>query len=117
MVLLLLVSLTAVVGTGLVTYAIRNNAGPLAGIVTAETSLVRPVIAAERYDEARELDGARARTPRPGRAWRNVHELLANLMLVLIGLHVTGVIFSSFAHRESLVRAMITGRKPVHPDR
>lgn len=40
-----------------------------------------------------------------------VHELLANGMLVLIGLHVLGVIVASFEHGENLVRAMITGRK------
>lgn len=40
-----------------------------------------------------------------------VHEVMANGMLVLIALHVAGVIFVSVRHGENLVRAMITGRK------
>jgi len=40
-----------------------------------------------------------------------IHSSLAYATLGLVGLHVAGVAFSSFAHRENLVRAMITGCK------
>jgi cytochrome b len=40
-----------------------------------------------------------------------VHEVAANGMLLLIALHVAGVLFSSIAHGENLVRGMITGLK------
>ena len=40
-----------------------------------------------------------------------LHEALASGTMALAGLHVTGVIFSSIAQRENLVRAMITGKK------
>lgn len=40
-----------------------------------------------------------------------VHEALAYITLVLVGLHVLGVIVASGEHGEDLVKAMITGRK------
>ncbi|MGE0750317.1 MAG: cytochrome b/b6 domain-containing protein [Variibacter sp.] len=47
-----------------------------------------------------------------GAKWvEEVHELLANLTIGFIVVHVLGVIVASFEHRENLVKAMITGRK------
>ena len=46
----------------------------------------------------------------------NLHEGSAWLALILVGMHVTGVLVSSLMHRENLVRAMITGDKPVMAD-
>ena len=47
-----------------------------------------------------------------GAEWvEDVHEILANLTVALIVLHVIGVVIASFEHGENLVKAMITGRK------
>ncbi|QVL47305.1 MAG: cytochrome b/b6 domain-containing protein [Thiocapsa sp.] len=46
-----------------------------------------------------------------GHFFEEVHEVMANLTLVLIVAHVAGVIFSSLSHRENLIGGMITGLK------
>jgi cytochrome b len=50
-----------------------------------------------------------------GDAWAEAHEVLANLWLALVGVHIAAVIGSSFLHRENLVRAMVTGSKQREP--
>lgn len=46
-----------------------------------------------------------------GDAMEEVHEVAANAWLFVVFVHVAGVIISSLAERQSLVRAMITGYK------
>ncbi len=41
------------------------------------------------------------------------HEVLANLLLLLIFLHIGGVIYASYRHKEMLPLAMTTGKKPA----
>lgn len=47
-----------------------------------------------------------------GDSAEDLHEGAANAMLLLVGIHVAGVLVSSWLHRQNLVKAMITGRKP-----
>jgi cytochrome b len=83
MVVLLLVFLAATVVTGLVVYGGDQQAGPLAGMFTKDTS----------------------------EAMEEVHEAVANITLALVLAHVAAVVLASFVHRENLVRAMFTGYK------
>jgi len=81
--LLLFVFLAAIVVTGLIVYGGEQQAGPLAGMFTKETS--------EAVEE-----------------W---HEVFANIALALTFVHIAGVVLRSFVYRENLVRAMFTGYK------
>ena len=50
-----------------------------------------------------------------GHSMEEVHEAAANIMIALVAVHLAGVAVGSWAHRENLVRAMITGRKAGPP--
>lgn len=83
MVILLLLLLVVTGSLGLIVYGGEHTAGPLAGVVSEATT--------EQLEE-----------------W---HELLANVTLACIFVHIAAVVFASFAHHENLVRAMVTGWK------
>lgn len=102
----LLIALAATVWSGMELYAIEEQAGPLAAVSTdpaAASPLLHRASADERED--------RGRDRADGRFWEDAHELLANLTLLLVLLHVAGVVLASVVHRENLARSMVTGRK------
>lgn len=110
MVVVLLAMLAATVVTGVMTLGAEKHAGPLASFYAASP------IAGSSSTERIARDPTRIEKPngeseQEESALRELHETLANLTLVLVGFHVAGVALASFAHRENLILAMITGRK------
>ena len=45
-----------------------------------------------------------------------LHESFANIMLAVVGIHVVGVVVTSWLHKENLVRSMVTGEKEGAPN-
>jgi cytochrome b len=106
MVLLLLGGLTATVWSGLELYALEENAGPLAGLTGSVPIQVARADEDDRDAKQDKSDGAEW-----NEIWEETHEILANLMLFLIILHVAGVLLACLVHRENLVRSMLSGWK------
>lgn len=51
-----------------------------------------------------------------GKWLEEAHEVAANVMLTVIGVHIVAVLVSSWLHRENMVGSMISGRKPGRPE-
>lgn len=98
--LVLLAALTGTAGSGMAYFAAEKGLGPVA----AAAALMR--------GEQLRDDGRYAKVGSK-RVLKEVHEVFANVTLALVLVHIAGVVVSSALHRENLVRAMITGRKPA----
>ncbi|NIJ40797.1 cytochrome b [Parvibaculum indicum] len=113
MVIALLLSLAGTTGTGAFMYFSHDEGGgeqsfiiPEEAIRAAEGMIVTPAYADEdEYGEERE---GREHQENP---LEEVHEFFANLALFLVILHLGGVALASFAHKENLPQAMVTGEK------
>lgn len=104
MVIALLLSLLAASVTGLALQGAEEGTGPFAAIIASTSVTVPAAISKAAADD--DNDGAEE-------TWKELHEFFANLSLLLVVLHIAGVIVGGLVHRENLVRAMFTGRKPV----
>jgi cytochrome b len=101
MVFALLITLLLTTVSGLKVYGIEGH-GPLAEVNSSYfISNANASGSVEQNDEDSEEE----------EFWEEIHEFFANLMLVLIALHITGVVISSKSENENLVKAMITGNK------
>lgn len=109
MVLLLMAGILATVWSGLEFYAAKEGKGPLAGALPAASIAVRAAENDSDEDGERRGDASARRNGRS--IWGDAHETLANLMFLLVVVHIGGVTLASVAHRENLPRSMVTGWK------
>ena len=85
MILALLAALAAIIGTGVVVLGGVVKEGPLSPFLS--------------FTAAVEV--------------KEVHELLAFLLIGLVGLHLAGILAESWRTHQNLVHSMVTGRKPA----
>lgn len=124
MVLALLAGILVTVWSGLELHAIENHAGPLAQVsgadMTGSALLSRMDVIADEgeKDEDDETKSGRSRGAEGGNGelWEAIHESLADIMLVLVILHIAGVLLASIVHHENLSRSMVTGYKRAGSD-
>lgn len=81
----------------------HNPAGALAIVALLALTLVLTASGWANYNEF------------GGNLMEGLHEVLANGMLLLVGVHVAAVLLSGWLHRENLVRSMLTGHKSGRP--
>jgi cytochrome b len=113
MTLALLAMLAFTAFTGMANLAAEEGEGPLAGIIArapSEATAGAPAVGTEEAEEGEEYEGGEGGEREEG-FWTELHEVGANLTLLLIILHVGGVIAASIVHRENLPRSMVTGTK------
>jgi cytochrome b len=118
MVIALLVSLSLTGIAGLMVYGTKGH-GPLAPYMVSFAQPTQNMIA--KQDPApvaagdEDEDGHEKHESAAEEILEDVHDFLANFTLFLIGLHLAGVVLSSYRHRQNLVRAMVTGYKEEAP--
>lgn len=104
MVLALLLTLMLTVVSGLKVYGAEGH-GPLAQTTT------HYFISSAYASSPNGIQGELEHESAEEEWWEEIHEFFANLMILLIALHIIGVIISSKVENQNLVKAMITGYK------
>jgi len=110
MIMMLLASLLITSYTGLKVYGLEGH-GPLAA-GGVEVGLVAPAYAEDdERGERAEHESHGGGEAEGEEFWEELHEVFANLTVLLVLIHVAGVVVASRLHGENLVRAMVTGKK------
>lgn len=107
MVVALLLMLALTTATGMSRLAIEEGEGPLAPWLAAAPAADDAMLVLASSDDEGDGEDANRKESFVG----ELHETFGNLTLFLVFAHIGGVALASFAHRENLPRAMITGRK------
>lgn len=85
-------------------YAGHNPAGALAIVALLALTLVVAATGWAIFNDA-------------GGEWlEEAHEVAANVMLTIVGVHIAGVLLGTWLHHDNLIGAMISGRKPGRPE-
>ena len=101
MVIALLIGLSGIAYSGMALLAVEKNDGPLVSWY-GSPQLPATVGEAKATHLVNEQDEE---------FWEELHETFVNFTLLLVALHISGVIFSSYVDKENLIKAMFTGRK------
>ena len=104
MVLALLVTLITVTLSGMKLYAVEEGKGPFAQEYSFSWFHQANGDENKGKEESEENEDEEE-------YWEEIHEASVNVLLLLIVLHILGVIFTSIQHKESLVKAMMSGKK------
>jgi len=115
MVFMLLIGLSGTVLSGMALYGTEENKGPLAPLFADVEIFKSPDLGISRaYADEEKEDGETSAAYGAGELFEEIHDVLANLTMLLVILHIGGVVLASFVHRENLVKAMVTGKKRDH---
>jgi cytochrome b len=99
MIVALLLSIFVTCWSG-IEYIGSKGQGPLAG----NTHILTGIAVADEGNKKEHADEG-------DEFWEEVHEIFANLSVLLVVIHIAGVVASSRMHHENLAKSMITGYK------
>ncbi len=113
MIVIMLVTLVATCVTGIAAQRVDQ---PSVALTPAQPAIAMIDLFSAAWADDDRFEGREARTHdkearKRNKLLRETHEFFANLMLLLVVIHIGGVLLGSLMHRENLVRAMLNGRK------